>query len=223
MTKTQGVVMNYMPYKESSIITRIFTEEFGYRSFIVNGVRSAKSRQRVGNFQPLTILDLVLYLKEGRDLHRISEFKATLAWHHTDIRKQSVLLFLAEVVDKLLRNEHTEEKALFATLSEGLRFFYEAQEIGNFHVQLMLRLIHHLGLSVTSARALFENMNQVSDQEELEYFIDNLLQAPWKLSVPASGHLRYQSLEIILQYFRHHVPNFGKVHSLKVLKQVFNE
>ena len=43
--KTNGIVLKYLKYKESSIICKIYTESHGLQSFIVNGVRSTKSSQ----------------------------------------------------------------------------------------------------------------------------------------------------------------------------------
>ena len=58
-----GIVLSYMRYGDTSIIARIFTEESGYGSYIVNSVRSQKSKKSIGYFQPFTILDMLLYVK----------------------------------------------------------------------------------------------------------------------------------------------------------------
>jgi len=71
--KTKGIVINFIKYKESSIIVHILTNKFGMQSYIVNGVRSFKGTQKIALYQPLTILDLVVYKNEKRDLQRISE------------------------------------------------------------------------------------------------------------------------------------------------------
>ena len=73
IAKTKGIVLSYMKYGDNSIIARIFTEEYGYGSYIVNSIRSQKSKKSIGYFQPFSILELVLYVKETRDLQRISE------------------------------------------------------------------------------------------------------------------------------------------------------
>jgi DNA repair protein RecO (recombination protein O) len=64
LSKTQGIVINYVKYKESSIIAKIYTKEFGIQSYIENGVRSARAKNKIALFQPLTLLDLVIYHKE---------------------------------------------------------------------------------------------------------------------------------------------------------------
>ena len=66
--KTHGIVLNYIKYKETSIIVKIYTESFGLTSYIVNGVRSKKARHKVAFFQPLTLLDMVVYHKKNTQL-----------------------------------------------------------------------------------------------------------------------------------------------------------
>ena len=40
LRKTQGIVLSYIKYKDSSIIVRIFTRELGLKGYVVNGARS---------------------------------------------------------------------------------------------------------------------------------------------------------------------------------------
>jgi hypothetical protein len=78
-----------------------------------------------------------------------------------------------------------------------------------------------LGIGIGSGEELFENMNQVMRHEEIEQLINVLLESNFSDNVPSSGDLRYQSLSCLMEYFSHHVPGFGEVKSLKVLKQIF--
>lgn len=221
IAKTQGIVLSHIPYGESSIIAHIYTVHHGYQAFLVNAVRSKRSKHSMAYFQPFTLLDLVIYWKPTRDIQRISEFKSVMNWHTDDIKKQTVLLFLGEVVEKLLRNEHTEHPALFSFLKESLAYFKMAPSTENFHIQFLLQLSHHLGIDISSGAELFENMNKVADREDVEQLINALLAADFANKIQASGDLRFQSLEYLTHYFRHHVPGFGEVKSLKVLKQIF--
>ena len=95
--KTRGLVLSYIKYKETSIICKIFTESFGIQSYIINGIRNSKSKN-IGLFQPLNILDLVVYHKKSSDLNRIKETKLQYLYKtmHLDIKKISMCFFLSE-------------------------------------------------------------------------------------------------------------------------------
>ena len=44
ITKTRGIVLNYIKYGDTSIICKIYTEQFGLQSYIINGIRNSKSK-----------------------------------------------------------------------------------------------------------------------------------------------------------------------------------
>ena len=99
--KTNGIVLKYLKYKESSIICKIYTESHGLQSFIVNGVRSAKSSQ-LSIYQPLNQLNLILYKKNNSTLNRIKESKISKIYRslHADISKISICFFFVGVLIK---------------------------------------------------------------------------------------------------------------------------
>lgn len=225
IVKTQGIVLNHINYGERSIIVKWYAKDHGYQGSVINGVRKAKPLRGMGMgyFQPFTVLDMVVYMKPSRNLNRISEFKSILTWYAEDIKRQSILLFLAEVINKLLRTEHTENTALFNYLLKGLYHFKTAQSVENFHLQYLLKMTSYLGITVLSGMKLFENMNIMASQNDIEDIIDQLLEVPFENKVTASGSLRFRVLEVLMYYFQYHVPGFGEIHSLKVLRQIFQE
>src|SRR6478752_6569477 len=100
--KTKGVVFRYTRYGETSIIVNIFTELFGLQSYIVNGVRSKSPKSKIALYQPLMLLDLVVYHKENAGIMRIKEVKSLYPYQTLfhDVYKSSVALFINEVLNK---------------------------------------------------------------------------------------------------------------------------
>src|SRR6187200_113375 len=98
--KTRGVVFRFTKYGESSIIVNIFTEMFGLQSYIVNGVRSRTVKSRIALYQPLTLLDLVVYHRENANINRIKEVKCLYPYQSipTDIKKSALAIFIMEVI-----------------------------------------------------------------------------------------------------------------------------
>lgn len=221
ISKTEGIVLGHIPYGETSIIARIYTLQHGYMSFIVNSVRSSRSKQSIAYFQPFSLLDLVIYFKPNRDLQRISEFKPLHSNLAPDIKKQAILLFLAEVLDKVLRGEQEENHSLYAFIKENLIAFKSQHYHPNFHIQFLLKLTSYLGINIESGQSIYANMNKISDHHEVEKYIHSLIIADFNAEVEANGEIRKNALEVIIQYFQHHIDGFGKVRSLKVLAQIF--
>ena len=110
--KTHGIVLRFVKYGETSIIATIYTEEFGLRSFIINGVRSSRSKGKIALFEPLSILDLVIYHKEGRNINRLAEVKCLdpLNDLRSNIIKSSMGMFIVEVLNKCIKEETPNEE-----------------------------------------------------------------------------------------------------------------
>src|SRR5690606_32821017 len=117
--KTRGIVFRFTRYGETSIIVNVFTETFGLQTYIVNGVRSKSSRNKIALYQPLTLLDLVVYHRPQANINRIREIKCLYAYRTltTDVRKSAIAMFLNEVLNKVVKDES------------------HAREIGNFLIE----------------------------------------------------------------------------------------
>ncbi len=121
LAKTQGIVFRTQKFRDNSLITDIYTEAFGLRSYLVNGVYSKKGHTRIALLQPLHILDLLVYEKELQSLSRISEMHlAYVPVASFDIRRSAVAMFMAEVARNAI-HERTANEDLFAYLADSIR------------------------------------------------------------------------------------------------------
>src|SRR4051812_34859696 len=140
--KTGGIVLNYIKYKETSIICKIYTEAFGLQSYIINGIRNNKAKNKIALFQTLTLLDLVVYNRPNSSLNRISEIKCHYPFKSIpfDLRKTTIALFLSEILNKTLK-EQAENEDLFSFLKNSIKFLDKADEnFENFHLQFLIKL-----------------------------------------------------------------------------------
>ncbi|MEQ8581105.1 MAG: DNA repair protein RecO [Marinoscillum sp.] len=227
VTKTRGIVIKYLKYQESSIIVQIFTEHYGLMSFMVNGIRSPRSKRSIGYFQAFSLLELVAYIKPNRSIQRLSEYKYYATAHHIqqDIRKGTIVLFLSEILSKLLTHEQGEShERLFAFLSNAIITFDSLQsEIENFHLHFLLKMLPFVGLDVEDGTALVHSMEleMIEEDHNLITFISSIISSDYTEPVQGSGALRFKALELILNYYEHHTTQLGEIKSLKVLHQVF--
>ena len=114
LVKTDGIVLNFIKYRETSIIARIYTEQLGLQTYIVNGVRKKEPTGRIALFQPLTLLEMVVYASNSGGITRISEYKCAHQFQTLlyDIRKSSIALFLSEIISLTVKEEE-ENPPLF--------------------------------------------------------------------------------------------------------------
>lgn len=210
LTKTKGIVFSYIKYKETSIIVKIFTRELGVQSYVVNSVRTKSKSNKISFYQPLSILDLVVYANKKTDLHRVSEvqFASRYASIPFDIRKSAINLFLSETISKMLM-EQEENKALFDFLTTALIQFDSLQDhFYEFHLFILIHLLDFLGHSIPLTK---ENEIEVQLEEiKTKTYLSN-----------ANRKNRTALLNYILDFYKEHSHLYLDLKSLSVLETIF--
>lgn len=227
LQKTRGIALSYIRYRETSIISRIYTEEFGLQSYIVNSVRTARSKNnRIALFQPLTLLDMVVYYRDDRDLHRISEVKTIHPFQSLpfDVAKSTIAMFVTEMLNKVLKEE-ASSPILFRFLIESIVFLEEAStNFENFHLAFLLKLSFFLGFGPESDREfesqLRENSYPFSPDTETETALNIMLQRPLGTPIKLARNSRNDLLDALVAYYQIHIDSIGEVKSLPVLREV---
>lgn len=222
--KTRGIVLNYIRYRETSIIVKIYTEEFGLQTYVENGVRSARSKGRIALFQPLTLVDLVVYFKPGAEIQRISEIRCGHPFYSipTDIKKMTLGIFITEILVLTLR-EHTGNPLLFNFLQEALLFLEGHEEqVENFHLFFLMSLSAYLGFGPETARdiriQLLEHSIAVSTGEEA--VLQKILATPFGARLDIGKNERMRALDHLIDFYRVNLDSFTGARSVQVLKEV---
>ncbi|RRA99834.1 DNA repair protein RecO [Larkinella rosea] len=227
--KTRGIVLSYFRYRETSVIVRIYTEEFGLQSYLVNGVRSAKSKtNRIAFFQPLTLLDMVVYYKPGKDLNRLSEVKINHPLQHLpfDIAKSSMALFVSEMLTKTLKEE-ASNPSLYYFLVDSILYLEEAEsDYENFHIAFFLKLAFFLGFGPSNAREFEEQLQEQKypflPDEAAERALNHFLRQPLASHIKISRQTRAELLDALVAFYHIHMDSLGEIKSLAVLREVLS-
>lgn len=221
--KTKGVVFRFTRYGETSIIVNIFTELFGLQTYIVNGVRSKKAQNKIALFQPLTLLDLVVYHKENASILRIKEVRCAYPYRNipTDFKRESVAMFMGEILNKAVK-EQSHPKELYEFLERNL---IELDSLGkgveNFHLFFLINLSRHLGFGPQMSGEILDGRHiPIEDEYILQQLISSRTSPHGELS-PVTNAQRRELLEILIRFYKYHIDHFGEVKSLAVLREVF--
>lgn len=218
--KTHGVVFRLTKYGETSIIVSIFTSQFGLQSYIVNGARSKSGKGKIALYQPLTLLDLVVYHKETGGIMRIKEVKCLYPFQYinTDFRKTTIALFIEELVTKAIKEEsHSADLCDF--LIRSLIQLDSTEKPGNFHLLFLVKLARHLGFQPQSAIEVLGG--RVMDYDE-ENALNQILNANYDSDVTLTNQQRRNILDALLRFYSMHVENFGQMKSLSVLREILS-
>jgi len=167
LTKTEAIVIKSMKYRDTSKIVTFYTRRFGKLKGIAKGAR--RSDNKFGSsLEPMSHVALVLYKKEHRDLHLISQCDSIRSFGkiHDSIEKISAGLSILELVDQLAQEEE-ENPALFSLLLDTMAALDEgSRNILSFRRAFQIRFAALLGYAPSldhcsvCGKSLLENEEQ---------------------------------------------------------------
>ena len=241
--KTRGIVFQVTPFSESSVVVKIYTELFGLQSYLINGVRSKKSKIKSGLLQPLSLLEMVVYHKERGGLQRIKEIRQCASGGFSsipfDVMKGSMVMFINEVVCKSVKEEEANQQ-MFDFIFHAMQLLDLQHEPNNdFHLRFLVQFTKHLGFfpngAFSESTPVF-NLQEGSFQEAPPvhpYFIASPLSEHFNSLINTSlsdtayaafsNAQKRELIEKLLEYYALHITGFGEVHSHKVLQEVWSE
>jgi len=233
--KTKAIVISALKYQEKSLIVKCFTQSDGLKSYFVRDAFSAKAKQKIAYFQPLTILEIESDHRNKGTLEHFKEIKIAVPFQtiHTDIFKSTILMFVSEILHHSIHEEEKNEP-LFDFLEATLNWLDHNEQIANFHLILMLEITKYLGFypDVSDVNLPFFDMNSgvftfdssanTLTQHETDLF-KRLISLKFDNN-QNSFHVieRQLLLKILIDYYAIHLPDFRKPKSLEVLKEVFS-
>ena len=239
LVSTEGIVLHFIKYGESSVIATIYTRDFGRQSYLVNAARSKKSQNKASLLQPLFLVDLIAYQKQSRELHRIKELRSHQVYQNIpfEITKSSLSIFIAEVLYKSI-NEQESYPEMYDFIKNSLLWF-DLMEKGssNFHIWFLFRLTEYLGFLPDTNRMGFEGWFDIKKGAVVHFqpshpfyankeATENLMQLSALKINEISGFeisrkMRDTLISVLIDYYQLHFDNLGEIKSLNVLREVF--
>ncbi len=239
LIKTRGIIFRAVKYSETSIITDVYTEEKGLRTYIISGVRTKKSKVSAGLLQVMSLVDLIVYHRDDKDMQRIKEIKPAHVFQSIpfDVRKGAIGMFMVELARKAIR-EQEENQSLFHFLFQTFQHLDTTKEaIGNLHLCFMIGLSGYLGFlpegEATPSKPFFDLREGVFTPESPHhsYVLKEemaLLFSQFLKTTPESCHhisinrsLRNELLQQLITFYRLHIENLQTINSHLILKEIF--
>jgi DNA repair protein RecO (recombination protein O) len=177
-------------------------------------------------YQPLSLLDLVVYNKETSGLQRISEAKLSCAHQRIpfEFSRTSIALFMTEVINRSIY-ENYQNEGLFDFLTESVHFLDQPEtSLAHFPLVFLIENAKFLGFAPEEAEGFFlEVKNQPFAPAELPMTLDYLtalLEEKYDCKAKIHGSLRRKLLDHLLDFYSEHLDNPTPLKSLSVIRQV---
>ena len=239
LEKTSGIVLNQIKYSDTGIVVQVFTRKFGRQSFMIRGAGNKRSGRHASAFRPLTVLDMVVYFRESRNMQSLREATVEFApaGVYGNVFKSTIAIFIGEVLTSVLREEG-EQDELFSFIHDSIIYFDRRREsFSNFHIAFLTGLCSFLGFEpgkrTDDDRRIFDLVNGtfvgippahgIYSGLEMSDILAAFFRSSWDdmNTIYLTGEMRNEVLAELLRYYSVHVPSFGKIKSIDVLREVF--
>jgi len=240
LSTTRGIILHVTPYNDNNSIVHVYTELFGRTSYLVARQRKRKMMVSYALFMPLSVIEMEVEHLQTRDIQRVKETKicyplSSIPSHPV---KNAIVLFLAEVLYRLIRTKEADPK-LFDYLSSSIRYLEILEQgIANFHLVFLIHLARYMGIFPNAASYapgfFFDLLNGIFtpqipghphflNKEESVIFFRLLRMNYENFGFHSfSRKERTTIINHILEYYRLHFTDFPEIKSLAVMQSLFN-
>lgn len=211
---TEIIVLSLTKVRDNSVVLHTLSAEYGRRSFIT----SVSKGTAMAMFLPLNILEAEVVENPRSELWRIRNIsvKYPLNGIRTDVFKNSMTLFMSEVLYRALR-DRVNEDGLFEWCEKNiLTLDAVASDFSNYHLRFLLELSAALGF-----RPSVEDLYPFAGSHLQD--IRQLIELPFaeSMMIPLNGNSRNEIAQSLLDYLSGHLESQLNVQSLKVLGELF--
>ena len=241
LQSTRGIVLRSIKYGETSLVTNIFTEQFGIQAYLVQGIRTSKSNKS-NLLQPATLLDLIAYQKPEKNLQRLKEFQNAYIYSslQQEVIKNTIALFSVELLLRLLP-EHAALPELFEFSFQYFKLLdkLNEDEVANFPLFFAVQCGNYLGYRIKGEFSLktphlhlheggfSEHTPLVSPfiPDEDARLFDLLLRKNELVSlreVEMNAQMRFRLLDWYMAFLHQHAQHLGQIKSLSVLHAILH-
>jgi DNA repair protein RecO (recombination protein O) len=223
--KTEGIVLTYVKYAESSVIAKIFTKSFGLKHYIINGVRKERPRHNIALLHSLSPVNLVVYNKKNLGIQRIASIECEKAMHNiiADIYKSSVATFLAELISKST-SINARYESLFDFIKQNVYHLDSLHSSPNiFLMKFIIELSRYLGFGMNNIEHIKEQLNTpYSSRYTLTQEEESILKSLIK-NEPIKNidrRIRKNITDCTMEFYKANISNLIKIKSLTIFKEI---
>ena len=243
MEHLKGIVLRTVKYGENGLIIDLFTDSHGRMSVVSRRPPRGSKASHTATSAHLMPLSLVEFECDIHGQGQLPRPHYLSVYHHYQTLQQHPVkvmlsMFIAEFLTQAMREVDTDP-LLYRYLEYSLLWLDTTRaSFANFHLVFLIRLTRFLGIypdvqakkqgfyfdlmtcGYSTNQPLHPHFLHPSEAASLPYIIgmnyDNM--HLYRLS----RQQRHRCLEVINNYYRLHLPGFGELRSIDILREVFD-
>lgn len=234
---TEMIVLKAVRYSDTASIVQTYSKQLGALSFKVSRPTRRSSVRSRAFFLPLSLLEVTLDYRPMREIHLPREVQVvnTLSCVSYSAIGNAVALFCTDLLSRLLRTETVDEhmysdiRTLLLKM-DGL----EERDLASFHLEMLLTMIHHLGISPQTDEyrdgyvlnihdGTFQQPRSSADlhYRSASHTLYQCLTQSDLYEILQSRRMRNELLNLLISHIAYHYPILGDLRSPKILSELF--
>lgn len=230
-----AIVLSSVPMGNRGVVVRTFTDLEGKISFLARGLHSKKAKFKPSYLQPLVVLKIAADIRANRELHYIRDASVELVPHSffTNPAGRALAFFISEVLQRSLHESQPLKPLFDFAVTWISQLDQDNGALSSRVYQFLVEIIKNLGITPLirpqhSWTDLTEGISTSMEPSHMHKAPSHITALLYELFNQSDGRLVFidpkfksELLDVLLLYLRLHIPGFGEVKSLSVIKDIF--
>ena len=228
--ESRAIALLNHKYGEGAVIAKIFTEEYGLKSFSVKRNKSKKSKNKILLLDKMNLLTINAKNNSKKEIQYLSEINLANAYQNTSLKNKLIRLFIAEVLSKALIDSEKNINLFQFIWNTNTQIDNLENVNNNFCIIFLIQLSKFLGISPSTENidlpyfnlnsGNFTNIKNKNEEiikgEVINYFKRLII----KENVIIPYQSRQELIKILFRYYSIHHINLSNIKSYEVIESL---
>jgi DNA repair protein RecO (recombination protein O) len=228
--ESRAIALLNHKYGEGAVIAKVFTEEYGLKSFSVKRNKSKKSKNKILLLDKMNLLTINAKNNSKKEIQYLSEINLAYAYQNTSLKNKLIRLFIAEVLSKALIDSEKNINLFQFIWNTNTQIDNLENVNNNFCIIFLIQLSEFLGISPSTENidlpyfnlnsGNFTNIKNKNEEiikgEVINYFKRLII----KENVIIPYQSRQELIKILFRYYSIHHINLSNIKSYEVIESL---
>lgn len=228
--ESRAIALLNHKYGEGAVIAKVFTEEYGLKSFSVKRNKSKKSKNKILLLDKMNLLTINAKNNSKKEIQYLSEINLAYAYQNTSLKNKLIRLFIAEVLSKALIDSERNINLFQFVWNTNTQIDNLENVNNNFCIIFLIQLSEFLGISPSTENidlpyfnlnsGNFTNIKNKNEEiikgEVVNYFKRLII----KENVIIPYQSRQELIKILFRYYSIHHINLSNIKSYEVIESL---
>ena len=228
--ESRAIALLNHKYGEGAVIAKIFTEEYGLKSFSVKRNKSKKSKNKILLLDKMNLLTINAKNNSKKEIQYLSEINLAYAYQNTSLKNKLIRLFIAEVLSKALIDSEKNINLFQFIWNTNTQIDNLENVNNNFCIIFLIQLSEFLGISPSTENIDLPyfnlnsgNFTNIKNKNE-EIIKGEIINYFKRLIIKENVIIPYQSrqelIKILFRYYSIHHINLSNIKSYEVIESL---